>query len=50
MYWKIPVNELHKSKEPVNKKNKGHKSASNLSRDFPQPDPASCGKQSVELQ
>ena len=40
MYSKTPENELHKSKEPVNKKkNKAYRSVSNLCGDSPQSDP-----------
>ena len=45
----IPVKEPHKSKAQVNKKKKRYKTVSNLFRDFPHPDPASCDNQSVEF-
>ena len=38
---KITAKELYKSKEPVNKKKKGHKTVINLFRDSPHPDSAS---------
>ena len=41
----MPVKELYKSKVQVNKKRKDSKTVSNLFRDFPHVDPASCGNQ-----
>ena len=46
---KISAKELYKRKVQVNKKKKGYKTVSNLFRDFPHPDPAPCGNQSVEF-
>ena len=50
MYSKNACEGATQKQSTSKQKKKTHKTASNLFRDFPQPDPTSCDNQSVEFQ